>query len=118
MQRRSEPWTPSRTASRRHRGTGAVAATCSQRQPNWRRWHSGIQAFSTALAGGALAQLTTLELCNNKIGDPGLTALASACASGALAHLGNLYLSGNSISNKTKDTMRTAMSKSGGSVHF
>ena len=59
-----------------------------------------------------------LELGGNEIGDKGLEAFATACASGSLAHLGNLYLGGNSISNQTKDTMKTAMSKSGGSVHF
>ena len=37
---------------------------------------------------------------------------------GALAQLRDLYLGGNSISDEAEDTMRTAMSKSGGSVHF
>ena len=59
-----------------------------------------------------------LNLESNKIGDAGVTALADACASGSLAQLRNLYLGGNSISDKAKGTMRTAMSKSGGSVHF
>ena len=79
---------------------------------------AGLTALASAFASGALTQLKDLRLWGNQIGDAGLTALASACASGALAQLRNLYLGGNSISNKTKDTMRTAMSKSGGSVHF
>jgi hypothetical protein len=60
----------------------------------------------------------TLSLYKNNVGDAGVEALAKAAAGGALAHLRNLYLGGNSISNKTKDTMKTAMSKSGGSVQF
>ena len=75
-----------------------------------------MSALASACASGALPQLTRLDLYNNKIGDAGLTALASACASGA--QLRTLYLGGNSISDKAKATMRTAMSKSGGSVHF
>ena len=59
-----------------------------------------------------------LRLYNNQIGDAGVTALANACASGSLAQLRNLYLGNNSISDKAKGTMRTAMSKSGGSVDF
>ena len=60
----------------------------------------------------------TLDLGGNKISDAGVTTFSQACAGGALAQLRNLSLGGNSISNKTKDTMRTAMSKSGGSVSF
>ena len=77
-------------------------------------------AGMVALAGamGALAQLTRLNLNSNNIGDPGVQSLAEVCAGGALAHLRDLYLGRNSISNKTKDIMKTAMSKSGGSVHF
>ena len=59
-----------------------------------------------------------LNLGYNQIGDAGCTALATACASGSLAHLRNLYLDANPISDETKGTMRTAMSKSGGSVYF
>ena len=59
-----------------------------------------------------------LYLSGNQIGDAGVTALAGACASGALAQLQNLYLGGNSISEDAKDTMKTAMSKSGDFVHF
>ena len=78
----------------------------------------GLTALADACARGALAQLKELYLNFNQIGDVGCTALAESCASGALAHLRDLCLGGNSISNKTKDTMKTAMSKSGGSVHF
>ena len=60
-----------------------------------------------------------LNLYNiNQIGDAGVTALANACAGGAMAQLRNSYLGNNSISDKAKGTMRTAMSNSGGTVHF
>ena len=62
--------------------------------------------------------MQTLWLSRNQIGDVGVEALSTACAGGALAHLRNLYIGGNSISDKTKDTMRTVISKSGGSVHL
>jgi len=39
-------------------------------------------------------------------------------AIGAMAQLRNSYLGNNSISDKAKGTMRTAMSNSGGTVHF
>ena len=81
----------------------------------------GSTALAEACGSGALANLKTLRLFSNQIGDAGVTALSEACASGALAHLCQLYLGDlgdNSISEKTKDIMRTAMSKSGGSVNF
>ena len=59
-----------------------------------------------------------LFLNYNQIGDAGVMALAKACAGGAMAHLHDLYLGGNSISDKTKDTMRNAMSNRSRSVHF
>ena len=37
---------------------------------------------------------------------------------GAMAHLNDLYLNNNPVSDKTKGTMRTAMSKRSGQVHF
>ena len=55
----------------------------------------------------------TLRLYNNQIGDAGVTALAEACARGAMAQLQLLHLQGHSFSDKTKHTMKTAMSKSG-----
>ena len=39
-------------------------------------------------------------------------------AMGAMAHLNDLYLNNNPVSDKTKGTMRTAMSKRSGQVHF
>ena len=42
---------------------------------------TGMQAFSTAIAKGALAKLESLNLHGNAIGDPGLIAFASVCAS-------------------------------------
>ena len=59
-----------------------------------------------------------LWLNNNQIGDAGIEALAKAAGGGAMAHLHDLYLGGNSISDKTKDTMRNAMSNRSRSVHF
>ena len=85
---------------------------------------AGISALASAITptskggSGALASLKELSLYQNQIGDAGISALASACAGGALAQLRTLYLNDNSISDRFKDTMRTAMSKSGGSVHF
>ena len=74
--------------------------------------------FSKHAVKGALPQLTVLDLSYNQIGDAGVTALANACAMGALAQLGILYLVGNSVSGTTQGIMKTAMSKSGGSVYF
>ena len=60
-----------------------------------------------------------LLLNGNKIGDAGMIKFSEALGvGGAMAHLRDLYLSGNSISDKTKDTMRTAMSNRSVSVHF
>ena len=67
---------------------------------------------------GALSQCTDLDLMDNQIGDAGITALADACVSGALDHLQDLYLNGHSFSDEAKHTMKTAMAKSGGQVHF
>ena len=78
----------------------------------------GAQTLAAAMSIGALAQCTLLNLNDNQIGDAGITALASACAGGAMAQLRQLYLQGHSISAQIQGTMQTAMSKSGGSVHF
>ena len=74
--------------------------------------------MAQAAAGGALAQLTRLDLDSNKIGDKGLEAFSGALATGAMAHLRDLYLGNNSMSDKAKDTMKTAMSNRGGNVHL
>jgi len=50
-----------------------------------------MQAFSSALAGGALASLRTLNLYENQIGDVGMQAFSLALAGGALANLEELY---------------------------
>ena len=47
----------------------------------------GVTALADAAAGGALPQLTYLDLNNNLIGDKGMEVFAEACASGALAQL-------------------------------
>ena len=58
----------------------------------------GMQAFSTALAGGAMAKCTYLGLERNQIGDDGISAFAQAIkpvsdgGSGALPQLKGLWL--------------------------
>ena len=78
----------------------------------------GVEALAKAAAGGALASCQKLFLNQNQIGDSGVEALAQACAGGAMAHLNDLYLQNNPVSDETKGTMRTAMSKRSGQVHF
>ena len=46
-----------------------------------------MEVLGAALVSGALAQLTSLDLEQNSIGDAGMSTLASACASGALDQL-------------------------------
>eukprot|EP00966_Prymnesium_polylepis_P289518 6687367-Prymnesium_polylepis.1 len=46
-----------------------------------------MTSFSTALASGAMAQLTELYLDNNQIGDEGMNTFSMALASGAMAKL-------------------------------
>ena len=53
---------------------------------------AGVTALALACAGGAMAQLETLDLSRNQIGDAGVTALASACAGGAMASLQTLVM--------------------------
>ena len=65
----------------------------------------GLSALSEALAIGAMAHLTTLKLYSNQIGDVGVSSLADACAKGALASLESLDLGCNYIS----DTGLTAL---------
>ena len=57
----------------------------------------GVEAFASAVAGGALPNLTVLGLNSNEIGDAGASAIASSCASGALGQLTQLELDGNRI---------------------
>ena len=65
-----------------------------------------------------MCNMQELGLMMNQIGDAGVEALAKAAAGGAMAHLNNLYLQNNPVSDETKGTMRTAMSKRSGQVHF
>ena len=53
---------------------------------------SGMEAFASACASGALASCQKLYLGGNFIGDAGMEAFASACASGAMASLKTLYV--------------------------
>ena len=59
-----------------------------------------------------------LYLYNNQIGDTGMQAFSTALAGGALALLNDLYLNNNPISDDAKHAMRTAMSNRSGEVHF
>ena len=79
---------------------------------------TGMIKFSEALATGALANVTTLNLAANQITDKGTEAFSAALATGAMAHLNDLYLSSNPISDESKGTMRSAMSKRSGQVHL
>ena len=48
---------------------------------------AGMQAFSSALADGALASCQYLNLGSNNIGDGGMEAFSGALATGAMAQL-------------------------------
>ena len=106
------------TARRLVSGPSCAMGALAHVELRVRRFAGFISTASTSEFYGALAKMTTLSLAKNKIGDVGCTAFAEACAKGALAQLNDLYLYGNPISEQAKGTMRTAMSKSGGSVHF
>jgi len=97
---------------------GALASVTELRLYDNQIGDQGMIKFSEACAGGAMPQLRDLLLYKNKIGDAGVEALAKAAATGAMAHLNDLYLNNNPVSDKTKGTMRTAMSKRSGQVHF
>ena len=73
----------------------------------------GMQAFSTALASGALAQCHTLSLRHNQIGDVGLASLADACARGALASITFIDLDNNKASETRKQQMRNVAESRG-----
>jgi len=64
-----------------------------------------MQAFSTALASGALASVTTLRLYNNQIGDVGMRAFSTALAGGALASVTTFTLHLNQISDAVKKVL-------------
>eukprot|EP00966_Prymnesium_polylepis_P190044 4404142-Prymnesium_polylepis.1 len=57
-----------------------------------------MKTFSAALASGAMAKVTLLNLGANKIGDGGMNTFSTALASGAMAKLESLDLSGNPAS--------------------
>ena len=59
-----------------------------------------------------------LYLYNNQIGDTGMQAFSTALAGGAMAHLNKIYLSSNPIYHESKGTMRSAMSKRRGQVYL
>ena len=63
--------------------------TCSDRMRLTARklGDAEMQALSTALTGGAMAQLEVLYLTKNQIGDAGIQAFSTAIASGAMAQL-------------------------------
>jgi len=68
-----------------------------------------VSALTCHDAIGALAQLQTLELYRNKIGDAGVKSLAEACASGALSQLTTSDLDGNPASGTAVNAALDAM---------
>eukprot|EP00966_Prymnesium_polylepis_P185052 4289072-Prymnesium_polylepis.1 len=52
-----------------------------------------MNSFSTALASGAMAQVTILYLSDNQIGDEGMKSVSTALASGALPALQRVSVS-------------------------
>ena len=56
-----------------------------------------------------MANLETLCLDNNQIGDTGLSSFATACAKGALANLTELYLGGNPASPEAQQKAMNAI---------
>jgi len=61
---------------------------------------------SRLAAIGAMAQLTSLGLAGNQIGDAGVTALADACARGGLTSICFIELDNNEASEVGKKVMR------------
>ena len=66
-------------------------------------------AFSTAIASGALGNLQTLSLINNRIGDVGMESFSTAIASGALGSLETLYISRNQIGDEGMKAFASAI---------
>ena len=62
-----------------------------------------------ALASGAMANVTRLDLSFNQIADAGMEAFASACASGALPALKTLALANNPASQEAKQAANNAI---------
>ena len=73
---------------------------------------------------GAAYPVKSEDRSHKVIGDAAIPALAQAIkpvsegGSGAMAQIQHLYLEDLSFSDKTKHTMKIAMSKSGGQVHY
>ena len=51
-----------------------------------------MQAFASAVATGALGQLTCIDLTEDNISDPGLSSLSETLTTGALPSLQTLYI--------------------------
>ena len=68
-----------------------------------------MNAFSTAIANGALGQLKTLDLRGNKIGDKDMSAFSAAIASGSLGKLEKLFLYNNQIGDEGMEAFSTAI---------
>ena len=69
----------------------------------------GMQAFASAVA--SLPNLVYLDLTENEISDGGMQAFASAVASGALPQLRALMLSGNNIGDGGMQTFAPAFAR-------
>eukprot|EP00966_Prymnesium_polylepis_P185703 4304531-Prymnesium_polylepis.1 len=68
-----------------------------------------MNAFSTALASGAMAHVTILRLDSNQIGDKGTDSFSTALASGAMAQLNGLDLGGNQIGDEGMNSFSVAL---------
>ena len=71
----------------------------------------GIVALSKALAEGAMPQLKTLGLAYNEIYDRGMTSFADFLSMGALARCEHIDLSGNKISDDGVIALSRSLSK-------
>ena len=71
--------------------------------------NADMKHFSTAIASGALASCTTLDLSMNQIGDAGMQVFSTAIAGGALASCDELYLHSNQIGDVGMQAFSTAL---------
>ena len=61
-----------------------------------------------------VCNIQDLDLSSNNIGNAGMQALSTALAGGAMAHLELLYLGNNPVSEQTEQTMQIATANRNG----